>query len=270
MTIRLLFVFWCCALLLLAYSDSDMDGVEDYEDKCPHTQFDDLVNYDGCGKSGNDKKVDYTLVLGTRYAQKNYSSQLDGDTHYLYIQSDISYLKWNFETTISYYRLEGDNSVEYGIDDTLLTLSYETISNEAFSLSLGGGVILPTYKSLYRNEATDYMFFLNALYALSDYTSFFTDYAYTFIGDEDVQNSMYRNVHSWQIGMGLAPTQKQTYTFSYNRSDSIYENIETIEELRFGLSYAINKNLFGGITYDYGLSKSASAHTFGCYIGYDF
>ncbi len=270
MIIRSLCVLCFSALLLFAYSDSDMDGVEDYEDKCPNTQFDEWVEYDGCSKSGNDKKLNYTLVLGTRYAQKNYSSQLEGDTHYLYVQNDISYLKWNFEATISYYRLEDETSVEYGLDDTLLTLSYQTISDETFSLWLGGGVILPTYKSLYHNEATDYILTLEAFYELHYKNYLFANYAYTFIQDNNVQNIIYQDTQSSQFGIGFTPTQKHSYTIAYSRSDSIYRDIETIQELRLGASMAIDKNLFGGITYDYGLSKSASAHAFGCYLSYSF
>lgn len=268
--IRTLSILCVLNLLLFAYSDSDMDGVEDYEDKCPNTQFDELVNYDGCSKSGNDKKVDYTLVLGTRYAQKNYSSQLEGDTYYIYVQNNLSYLNWNFGAIISYYRLREQESTQYGLDDTLLTLSYQTISSEFFSLSLGAGVVIPTYKSSYHNEAMDYMLTLDARYALSNQTHFFTNYAYTFIQDDDVVNIVYQDMPSWQLGISFTPTQEQTYTFSYSHSDSIYENIQTIEELRLEVSYAMSKKIFTGISYDYGLSKSASAHTFGCFIGYGF
>lgn len=270
MIIRFLFVLWFSTILLFAYSDSDMDGVEDHEDKCPNTQFDELVEYDGCSKSGNDKKFNYTLVLGTRYAQKNYSSQLDGDTHYLYVQNDISYLKWNFGAVISYYRSSNQDGAEYGLDDTLLTLSYETISNEFFSISLGVGVILPTYKSTYHNEATDYILTLDTLYLLNNQNYLFANYIYTFVQDSDIQNIVYQDTQSLQLGVGFTPNQKHSYTIAYSRSESIYRDIETIEELRLGTSMAIDKNFFGGITYDYGLSKSASAHAFGCYLSYSF
>ena len=105
MIIRSLCVLCFSALLLFAYSDSDMDGVEDYEDKCPNTQFDELVEYDGCSKSGNDKKLNYTLVLGTRYAQKNYSSQLEGDTHYLYIQNSVIKVKSFFNVFVVFLKI---------------------------------------------------------------------------------------------------------------------------------------------------------------------
>lgn len=270
MTIRFVSLLCGAALLLFAYSDSDMDGVEDYEDKCPNTPFNELVAYDGCSKSGNDKKVDYTLVLGTRYAQKNYSSQLNDDTQYIYIQNNLSYLDWNFGAIISYYRSSNQNDTEHGLDDTLLTLSYQTISNEFFSLSLGVGVILPTYESTYHNEATDYMLTLDTIYFLNNQNYLFANYIYTFVQDSDIQNIVYQNTQSSQLGVGFTQNQKHSYTIAYSRGESIYRDIETIEELRLGASLAIDKNLFGGITYDYGLSNSASAHTFGCYLSYSF
>lgn len=36
------------SLTLLAYSDYDMDGVEDNIDKCPNTSFNELVDIEGC------------------------------------------------------------------------------------------------------------------------------------------------------------------------------------------------------------------------------
>ena len=35
---------------LLAYEDSDLDGVEDKLDQCPNTSFSDLVDIRGCTK----------------------------------------------------------------------------------------------------------------------------------------------------------------------------------------------------------------------------
>ncbi|MDP2893688.1 MAG: hypothetical protein Q8N78_04905, partial [Sulfurimonas sp.] len=153
---RALFAIYMTTAFAVAYTDSDMDGVEDYYDKCSQTPLSDLVDYDGCSIKNGKKEIFYDIVFGSGYSQINYSSQQSADTMNSYIQSDIYFDRWCFQGIASYYRSDTQTGTKKGWDDTVLNLFYKFLSTEYLSLNLGVGIILPTYESGYNNEALDY------------------------------------------------------------------------------------------------------------------
>ena len=267
---RALFALYMTTAFAVAYTDSDMDGVEDYYDKCSQTPLSDLVDYDGCSIKSNKKEIFYDIVFGSGYSQINYSSQQSADTMNSYIQSDIYFDKWCFQGIASYYRSDTQTDTKKGWDDTVLNLFYKLLSTEYLSLNLGVGIILPTYESGYNNEALDYRGSVNFEYSIGERNYLFGGYSYTWINDKDRPILTYQNTKYFNVGVGYIPNSNATCNISYSSSDSIYKNIKTIQTLGIGYSLDIDPNWFIGAYYDYGLSSSASDHSISAHVGYYF
>lgn len=267
---KTLFALYLTTMLAMAYTDSDMDGVEDAYDKCPQTPISDLVDYDGCSLKNSEKKIFYDIVFGGGYSQINYSSLQNEDTINSYIQTDIYFEKWYFQGVVSRYSSDTQSGTKNGWDDTLLNFFYKLLSNEYLSLNIGAGLILPTYKSGFKNEELDYKAAINFKYDLSEKTYLLGAYSHAWINDEDFRFIKYQNTNSFNIGINYAQNSNTSYGISYGKSDSIYKNIKAIQTLEFNYSLDINSKWFIGAYYGLGLSSSASDNSFGGYIGYYF
>lgn len=267
---RAFFTLYVIISSAIAYTDSDMDGVEDDYDKCTQTPLSDLVDYDGCSIKSGKREIFYDIVFGSGYSQINYSSQQSADTINSYVQTDIYFDKWYFQGIASYYRSYTSASKEKGWDDTVLNLFYKFLSTEYLSLNLGGGITLPTYESGYNNEALDYRGSVNFEYSISERNYLFGGYSYTWINDKDRPILTYQNTKYFNVGVGYIPNSNATCNISYSSSDSIYKNIKTIQTLGIGYSLDIDPNWFIGAYYDYGLSSSASDHSISAHVGYYF
>lgn len=265
---KALFVFYLTATLIMAYTDSDMDGVEDEYDKCAQTPLSDLVDYDGCSLQNNKSNIFYDVIFGSGYSQMNYSSLQNADTINSYIQTDIYLDRWYFQGVASYYRSDTQTGSKKGWDDTLLNIYYKLLSNESLSFNIGAGIILPTYKSGYENEKTDYKAAINFEYSMNGKDYFFCGSSYAWIRDRDFRMIRYQNTKSLNIGITRIYNQNFSYSISYGRSDSIYKNIQAIQTVEAEFLLNIDSNWFLGAYYGYGLSSSASDNSIGAYIGY--
>ncbi len=254
----------------MAYMDSDMDGVEDALDRCAQTPLSDLVDYDGCSLESDKNSISYEIIVGSGYSQMNYSSLQNADTINSYIQTDFYLDQWCFQGVASYYSSNAQTGTEKGWDDTLLSMSYKFLLNESLSLSIGAGIILPTYKSGYENEKTDYKATMYFTYSVNERNYFFGSYGYTWIRDEDFRPIQYQNTKSLSVGITHVYDQGSSYSISYGRSDSIYKNIQAIQTVEVESSFNVGSNWFVGAYYGYGLSSSASKNSLGAYIGYSF
>ena len=75
---KLLLLILLLPLWLFAYSDNDLDGVEDKDDLCPNTSLAEIVDDTGCTieyLTAPDKSASYDVVFGVGYAKNSSSSQ---------------------------------------------------------------------------------------------------------------------------------------------------------------------------------------------------
>ncbi|WP_434580691.1 DUF3187 domain-containing protein [Sulfurimonas sp. NW15] len=255
---------------LFAYSDSDMDGVDDSRDKCPNTPLTDLVDINGCTKKSLVSSHHFDIIIGANYAGSNYASLNQTDTYSSSLQIDYYYKNFSLQASTSYYTTNGDGYSENGLNDSFLGASYQFKPLKSFSLRVGAGVLLPTYDTALNNNNTDYTASLNASYALGK-VNIFGGYIYTMINDDDIAGTVaYQNTNAFSGGLGYYVTNKLYLSGAYNTSDSIYAGVEKIRTVSAYGYYSINMHWFTTFSYAYGLSDSASDQAASVKLGYYF
>lgn len=267
------FIFLLCIFFVLSvfgYQDTDMDGVEDSYDLCKQTAFSDLVGKDGCSIKSIGNNVHYDITTGVGYSQVNYVSQEVTDTINTSLQIDMYINQWWVQGFVSYYNTDSGVENSSGMNDTLLNLFYQFPQKSLLSLSMGVGMLLPTYESAYNNEAIDYSVMIDFQYDLYNSLYLFGGLSYTWIRDEDIAQETYQNTPELRIGLGYLFTDKSIYSIAYYQNESMYESIETIKSLGIGYSYQFDEEYFISSNYEYGLSESSSDHSFLVRLGYSF
>jgi predicted porin len=150
------------------------------------------------------------------------------------------------------------------------TLFYTFTPTEELSIYTGVGIVLPTHKSAYENEAIDYATQINFNYYIHKNISFFGGYNFTLVKDADVNKVTYQNTNAFQIGVDFPLNIKSNFNISYNNDQSIYSDVEDIKSFGLGYTYYINSISYIGLDYTYGLSDSASDNSLLCSVGYAF
>jgi len=282
---------WLCSLLslsLFAYSDVDMDGVEDSVDQCPNTSLTELVDINGCTIKDLSSPHHYDIILGASYSQISPVTQEKTDTMAGSVQVDYYYKNFSVQVSTAFFNSESSLVSNSGQTDSFIGAYYLLKPLSGLSLRLGGGALLPTYQSDINNNNTDFTASLSASYLYKDF-NLFGSYSYTMINDDDFSytdttsatvNVTYQNTNAFNLGAGFYPTAKLYTSLSYNSSDSIYEafvssttgrsTVEPLESISAYLFYTLDKNWFTTANYAYGLSDSASDHYLSLRVGYYF
>lgn len=266
-------LLWVLALSasLLAYSDSDMDGVEDTADRCPNTLMSELVNEQGCTIRSLQSDHHYDLIFGAGYSQLNYANNEKADTFTTTLQADYYYRQFSAQIISSYYASDSKISEDSGLNDTLIAAYYRMPITERFTIKAGGGVLLPTYESGYHNEAADYIGSLNLTYVLNPALSLIGGYNYTAVNDKNVPNvATYQNTNAFYAGADYRLSDALSVGGVYHNSDSIYRDVQNIQKVSAYGFYRFDTHWFGNLNYAYGLSDSASDHALDLRIGYYF
>jgi hypothetical protein len=255
------------SLSLLAYSDLDMDGVDDLVDQCPNTPLTELVDIKGCTVKSLESPHHYDIIMGASYSQIDYNNQSNTDTLTGTLQVDYYYKDFSLQASTSYYSTDSQDN---GLNDSFIGAYYQFMPLESLRLRVGAGVVLPTYDSGLNNNNTDYSASASLSYTLKE-INLFGSYSYTLINDDDVENvAYYQNISAYSAGIGFYPTNRLYASIAYNGSDSIYQNVETIETASAYLFYTIDRHWFATLNYAYGLSDSASDHYGAFRLGYYF
>lgn len=263
------------ALILLTMAsvqaaDTDIDGVEDRLDACPNTPFGDLVTIDGCSKQTLFTQTHYDVILGASYANTNPTTQVKADTATATFQADIYRDNLSAQIATSFFRSDDGTLTDDGWNDTQLMFFYQSNPWHSLSIQTGAGVILPTYKTGYGNEAADYAVTLSLHYKLNPDVNLLAGYGYTFVNDADVPGSVsYQNTQSMYAGIAYNLTNGFV-SASYVYTDSIYTGTNPIETLSLGSMLPLDEHWFVLGDYRYGLSDSASDHEIAVRIGYYF
>ena len=257
-------------LSLSAYSDYDMDGVDDTLDKCPNTPFSDLVDVDGCSTISVLNSHHFDIVFGVDNSQVNYATLEKSDTFTQSLQFDYYYKRFSFQASSSYYNSKNSASTNSGLNDSFLGAYYSLKPNDKMIVRLGAGIILPTYDDELNNNNTDYTASVNLSYLLED-MNLFVGYGYTIVTDDDIANTVtYQNTNAFTAGLGFYPSKDFYLSAAYNSSESIYAGLMRINTASFYVFYNIDENWFTNITYAHGLSETASDNTVSLRLGYRF
>lgn len=255
---------------LFAYSDSDMDGVADDQDKCPNTPFTALVDINGCSKKSLISPHHFDIIVGVNYTGSNYASLNQTDIYSSSLQVDYYYKNFSLQASTSYYKTDGDGYSETGLNDSFIGASYQLKPTKELSVRIGAGFLLPTYDTSLNNNNTDYTASLNVSYTLGK-MNLFGGYIYTMIQDDDIVGTVvYQNTNALSGGIGYYATNKLYLSGAYNISDSIYAGIEEIKTVSAYGYYSITQHWFTTFSYAYGLSDSASDNAVSLKLGYYF
>lgn len=260
---------------LFAFSDIDMDGVEDKNDRCPNTPMSDLVDINGCSKKTLKIINNYTslhhfdIIVGVNYSSDNYDKLEESDTSSSSLQLDYYYKNFSIQASTSYYDSHSVTYNDNGIADSFLGAYYKFTPIQNLDLRVGGGAIIPTYNSELKNNNTDYTASLSLSYMFKK-INLFGGYNYVMVNDDDTDSVQYQNTNGYNIGIGFYPSLKTYISASYNKSNSIYTNIDDIDTASLYGFYSINNSWFTTLNYAYGLSDTASDNYLSLRVGYYF
>jgi len=267
---RIIFLSLLFLSRLYAYSDTDLDGVEDNIDLCPNTPILEIVDIDGCGFKTLESNHHFDIVLGENYSQLDYVTNEKTDTYTTTLQVDYFYKNFSLQASSSYYDSSSKTTSNSGVNDTVISAYYLFHLSDTFNLLLGGGLILPTYDTDLNNNNTDYFSSINISHSL-DKVSIFAGYTYTFINDDDISNVVaYQNSSAYSAGVGYHLSSKYYLSASYYQAQSVYEDVDDIKNLSLYNFYSINTHWFTTLTYAYGLSDTTSDHFASIRLGYYF
>lgn len=254
------------SLSLMAYSDYDMDGVDDAIDKCPNTPFSELVDIEGCTIKKLWSEQHLSVIYGISFSEADYATTKNTDTFSQTLQIDYYYEDFSFQASSSYYKTDDDS----GMNDSFLGAYYKFSPSKELTLRVGGGVIFPTYDTALDNNNMDIMVSASFSY-MFEKTNLFGGYSYTVINDDDVLGIVsYQDTHSYSAGAGFYVLNDLYVSGYYTNSESIYKGTGEIETLSLYTFYTINKNWFSTFSYSYGLSESASDNSVALRLGYYF
>ena len=274
-------------LSLFAYSDADMDGVEDALDRCPNTPLMDLVDINGCSKktiikaSSNSKKVSphhFDIVVGASYSQTSYDINPTTETINTSLQVDYYYKNFSLSLSGSHYNTSSGDYSDSGLNDSFAGMGYNFRPTKNLSLRLGAGVSIPTYDSYYDNNNYDYVGSASLSYKLGS-VNIFGGYTYTMINDDDysytddnnqTQTVTYQDTTSYNVGLGFYPTSKLYLSASYMSADSVYEGVDASKTASIYAYYGFNAHWFSSLSYAYGLNDVATDHYASLKLGYYF
>jgi len=267
---------------VMAYSDSDLDGVPDNLDKCPNTPFANLVNKNGCTIKKLIPVVNYhhyDVMVGAEYLTSNFTSAPKTDTYNATFQVDYYYKNFSLQASTSYYSTDSGDYSDSGMNDSYIGMAYTLYPMKNLSVRLGGGVLLPTYDTTLNNNNTDYSLSTYVSYSTIKNINLFGSYTYTMINDDDVTVTYadgysytykYQNTNSWSLGAGRYISNGFYMSGSYNNTQSVYKGVDDIETLSLYSSYNLDANWFITLYYAYGLSDTASDHDISLKLGYYF
>jgi len=236
-----------------AYSDYDVDGVEDSIDLCPNTPFDVLVNEKGC-KEGDVYRGTLTVLAGAISGIDSETENLSNllfSMNYQYENWDISFSTFNDIT----------NTISNVPDTFYITTGYQLISSEKFQAKISLGTKQTSVQNDY--YATTFLG-----YKMSSTQDVFLLYSYTYAENSDME--VYDNFHTVSVGTGKMLTDSWYTSFSYDYAGSSLKYIDDFQVISWGNSIAFYEKYYLITNYSYGLSDGASDHTISIQLGVKF
>ncbi len=235
---KIFFLILAATTLAFAYSDSDLDGVEDRYDKCPNTVLTDLVDKNGCTIKSLVSPHRFSVSIG-------YSKAETKDTNETTLTQSVGiyygYKDFSLAISTSSYDYENSTVTDSGMNDTTVGAYYRFYPSNTLSVQIGGGFILPTYDA--SHNKTDYFASGNLGYQLGVF-NVFGGGTYTKINDDDIDGVVeYQNTLKTQYGLGATLFDKAYLSYYLSTSDSVYKGDPKIKTSTIFLSGYFNQHL---------------------------
>jgi len=261
------FKLYLLSLLLtssaFAYTDNDIDGVDDSVDQCLNTPFDVLVGENGCafGKKNNGA---LTLKIGTDISfnkPSDSSTNLNFFANYSYNNWDTSLSNSNYT---SYDNVSGGSSKA---GDLYLSAGY-LFKYDALHTKLSLGSKIATADEGVGTGENDYFASVNLNYYVSPKQDFFLYYGYTMSGDSAEID--YEDFSSISVGVGYAMSDKWYSGISYDYSGTNIAYGESYKAFSWFNSYSFTEHFFATVNYAHGLDDFSYDHTLSLKLGVTF
>ena len=142
---RLLFTLSLLTLPLFAYSDFDLDGVDDAVDRCPNTPLTELVDIYGCTTKNLEGDHHFDIIAGLSLSQFNENTlnaldPNDTDTVTTTLQADYYYKNFSLQASTSYFNSQSQSYSDSGQNDSFIGAYYQFNPFTSLNLQLGGGL----------------------------------------------------------------------------------------------------------------------------------
>ena len=249
--------------LLIAYQDSDIDGVDNSVDLCPDTPFDKLVDEHGCPED-EAYGGEWTLQVGHDFT-------IDEENNYLQNYNffgNYSYKEWNFSLSNSQQTTyDSNNNPTINTGDLYLSLGYQ-LNHERFQTNFSLGTKIATANENIGTGEQDYFSSLNISYLLNEKQMIFSQIGYTLTGNTPLIH--YNNSLAGSLGTGYSLTSHWYSSLSYDYAQSIYDNSSDYQSLSWLNSYRFLDDYFVSLNYTYGLDSISYPHTFSLKLGVTF
>lgn len=256
MRIALLITFMLCSYLF-SYQDSDIDGVEDFQDHCPNTSFDKLVDEFGCPQDSS-YIGSFTLKVGSDISTDKDYEQINNFNVYL----NYNYNRWDLSISNTNYEVLDTTTNEFSdTNDIYISGGYLFKTSSLYTkISLG--------TKMSTDETDDYFASTNLNYFLNLKQNIFMYYSYSINGDTSYTD--YQNTNSLSIGSGYAISNNLYTSLAYEFSSSIYSDGENYSALSWFNSYNFSEEYFATFNYAYALNELSYDHTFSVKLGVYF
>lgn len=243
-----------CIYPAAAFTDSDLDGVDDKYDKCPNTPFNQLVGPDGCplGKARQERiskpKGTFYLKIGGGYSKDGSDSSTSSSLSIAYARKGF-YLSWT-----SYYYFQNDYVNDSGLGNSFLYGSYAKFFGKTYTI-FGLNIKVPTGNGKLTDNKFDFTpsITLDYIRGKDDY---FIYYGYTIKGDSNK-----KDVNTISMGAGYQFSKKLYSSLSFDMNSSPISGKMRYYLSYFGL-YRFSKKYYATFSYSYGLNDSATDHSF--------
>jgi len=250
------------SISLIAYSDMDLDGVEDSEDKCPNTPLSDLVDLNGCTIESLISNHHFNISIGEIYTKDSDSKVYTSSVRFNYFYKD----SFSLTLSSSSYNRKDNGIDSNGLNDTYLFGFYSIKPIKNLRIKSGVGISFPTYDS--RGNRLDYSFSSYFTYAI-DRLSIIGGAGYRVVRDRDLDGYLeHQNSFSYNIGFGYYLLDSFYSSLSYSNSNSIYKDYSDIESISIYNYFKIDKNWFLNLSYTRGLNSMAVDSSLGVRVGY--
>jgi len=260
---RTLFLILLFNVLLHAYQDNDVDGVDDRIDRCLNTSFDDIVDESGCPHNMN-KQTKLILEIGTELAYDQEDTKTNAFNFYLSYQ----YANWFATLSNSSYNISDSSYDDLSLGgDYYAMLGYIHRVN-ILSIQYALGVKIPNQNSDISSGEFDYFGFVTLNYPISTKQSLYASYGYTIKNDSNTQT--YNNYHSLALGGQYQINDKWQVGLGYKYNGASYEEGDDYRTLSLNGCYKLSKNFYVKANYEKGLNDQAYKNAFSLSIGVTF
>ena len=236
-----------------AYSDYDVDGVDDRIDQCLNTPFDVLVDEQGCDI---EKQRDglWSFALGTLYTEDKEGASASNVLFAL----EYQYKAWS--VSLSSFK-EIHSAFPNRPNALYATVGYTKILNDNTTAIFSLGT-----KQLTMQD--DYYMGIDSTYSLSEKQNLHFFYNYTIA--KNTQKRKFDNFHTFSLGTGRYVTQRWYALLSYDYANSLYGDSEAYQVLTLNNTWMLTTDIYLMGTYSYGLNHKSNKHTVILQLGFSF